>query len=628
MPSAAQHDPRRDLLAIQRRLWRRLKREITATIAENPANVEIYQEEYERDLQRYERLSSKRELVRACAEADLVYLGDYHTLPQAQKTLVKLLLALSRLNREVVLGMELVHIKDQAHLDRYLEDMNPASEAEFLRAIDYRRTWDFDWPPYREVFQVAQRRGIRVLGINSDPSDHSQDHLLERDFRTSQVVVEEIKRNPEALIVIFDGDLHVARDHLPLLVDNDLRRAGLKPRKRVIVHQNAEEIWWQLARERNEDVNVVALAADAFCVFNASPIEKLHSYLSWVSEQEVLEAPLMTSAWEFPSDVDLELGDPDQDDEDDDDEETAEDREEERVVEYTEQVHRLVTTVARFLDIERDDLSDFELFTVNDLDFLGFVDGEEGPAFTERELEDIKRQILSNESYFIPKGDVIYLADFSVVNATEEATHFLHHRCSQYAWEKPRSLAVDFYFRVLTEALGFFGSKVIVPTRECWREKDCELYVERHRAKERERRRSRAESGESEPNPQDTGILQAIPEERVKILANQRLTLRASRLLLRHKKLEQRYLSEGEWPGAGRCLTQPTEVHLLLTHMLGHMLGDKLYSGMIRGVVSKDTIRQLFYEPLEQPGVGLARYLELIAKTKDIPHGLPRGERL
>jgi heme-binding uptake protein ChaN (Tiki superfamily) len=623
VPSAAQHDPRRDLLAIQRRLWRRLKREITATIAENPANVEIYQEEYERDLQRYERTSSKRELVRACAEADLVYLGDYHTLPQAQKTLVKLLLALSRLNREVVLGMEMVHIKDQKHLDRYLMDMTPAGEAEFLRAIDYRRTWDFDWPPYREVFEVAQRRGIRVLAINSDPSDHSDDHLLERDFRTSQVVVQETKRNPDALIVIFDGDLHVARDHLPLLVDNDIRRAGLEPRKRVIVHQNAEEIWWQLARERKEDVNVVALADDAFCVFNASPIEKLHSYLNWVSEQEVLEPPLMTSAWDFPSDVDLDL-----EDDEEEHEETPEDREEERVVEYTEQVHQLVTTVARFLDIERDDLADFELFTVNDLDFLGFVDGDKGPAFTERELEDIKRQILSNESYFIPKGDVIYLADFSVVNAAEEATHFLHHRCSQYAWEKPRSLAVDFYFRVLTEALGFFGSKVIVPTRECWREKDCELYVQRHRAKERERRRNR-EEGSSKPfDPKDTGILQAVPEERVKILANQRLTLRTSRLLLRHKELEQRYLDDGAWAGAGRCLTQPTEVHLLLTHMLGHMLGDKLYAGLVRGVVTKETIRQLFYEPLEVPGVGLARYLELVAKTKDIPHGLPRGERL
>lgn len=634
----AERDPRRDLLAIQRRLWRRLKREIDATIAENPANVEIYEEEYERDLSRYDALSSKQDLVCAAAQADLVYLGDYHTLPQAQKTLVKLLLALTRLDRRVVLGMEMVHIRDQPHLERYLEDMSPEGEERFLRAIDYRRTWDFHWPPYREVFQVALKRGVRVFGINSDPAQATEDHLLERDFLTAQAVVAEIQRDPEALVVIFDGDLHVARDHLPLLVDSQLRSAGLPPRKRVIVHQNAEEIWWQLARDRHDEVNVVRLASDAFCVFNASPIEKLHSYLSWVSEQDVLDPPLATSAWDFPDDADgLNFAD-EEDEEDegadeDDDEDQDEDDEEDdddgsSSLDYTDQVHQIVTTVAKFLEIERTDLDAFELFTVNDLDFLDYLGGK--GDFTEREVEDIKRQILSNESYFIPKGDLIYLADFSVVNAAEEGTHFLHHLCSGYSWDRPRSLAVDFYFRILTEALGFFGSKVLVPTRECWRERDCEVYVQRHRS----RRHLRADDGEDDLSTatgaplKTAGVLQPPPDERVKILANRRATLRASRLVLRHKGLEARYLAEGTWAGAGRCLTQPTEVHLLLTHMLGHMLGDKLYSGLIRGAIDKALIRQLFHEPLEQPGVGLARYLELVAKTREIPHGLPRGERL
>ena len=77
---------RRELLAIQKRLWRRLKREIEATISENPPNVEIYQEEYQRDLARYQATSSKRELVETAAKADVVYVGDYHTLPHSQKS--------------------------------------------------------------------------------------------------------------------------------------------------------------------------------------------------------------------------------------------------------------------------------------------------------------------------------------------------------------------------------------------------------------------------------------------------------------------------------------------------------------------------------------------------------------
>jgi len=606
-------DPRRALLAIQKRLWRNLRQEIEATIEGDPPNIAIYREEFERDLRSYESVSNKSELVRAALAAGVVYLGDYHTLPQAQKTLVKLLLALTRTSRPVILGFEMVRIEHQEHLDRYLADPSSANEERFLHAIDYWTTWAFDWAPYREVLQLCHRRGVRVVGINSDPRDHPHDHLLERDFRSAAVLLEEIRAQPEALLVVFDGDLHVARDHLPLLIDNEVQKAGLPARRRVIVHQNAEEIWWQLARDRLEDTNVVRLAPDAFCVFNASPIEKLHSYLNWVSERETLEPPLATSTWAMVED------------EDEDEEDEAEDLAQQRVAEYQEQVHQIACTVATFLEIERDDLDDFHLFTVNDLDFLDWM-AEDG-AFTERELEDVKRQILSNESYFIPKGDVIYLSDFSVVNAAEEATHFLHHRCSGYRWDKPRDLATDFYFRIVTEALGFFGSKVLVPTRECWREKDCEVFLENYRVRQQERKRRRAAGEEGDGG--DTSVLEAMSEERVKVLTNQKLTRRASTLVLEHRDLERRYLEQGgPWPGAGRCLTQPTEVHLLLTHMLGHMLGDKLYFALLLNKVSKSFIRQLFHDPLEQPGLALGRYLELVKSTQGVGHGPSRGERL
>ena len=45
------------------RLYRRLKQDLEASIAGDPPNVEIYREEYERDLRSYAAVSSKRELV-------------------------------------------------------------------------------------------------------------------------------------------------------------------------------------------------------------------------------------------------------------------------------------------------------------------------------------------------------------------------------------------------------------------------------------------------------------------------------------------------------------------------------------------------------------------------------------
>ena len=341
-----------ELLQIQQRLWRRLQREIKATIADNPPNVEIYKEEYERDLRRYDSISSKEDLVRACKAARVVYLGDYHTLPQAQKTLVKLLLALCGTRKEIVLCMEMVHIKHQEHLDAYME--RRLDDKGFLAAIDYEGTWGFPWQPYREIFAVARRRKLRVVGINSDPQEHEHDHLLERDFRTAKVVATHLDANPNALVIVFDGDLHVARDHLPFIVANyveyELRKDAPK---QVIIHQNAEAVYWRLAEERRErEINVVRLSDDSFCVLNASPIEKLHSYMNWVMERDALQ-PLVESSWGLIED--------DEDWEDDND------------LEYSEQVHNLVTSVADFLEIKRDDLDSFHVFTVNDLDFLDSI---------------------------------------------------------------------------------------------------------------------------------------------------------------------------------------------------------------------------------------------------------------
>jgi hypothetical protein len=596
---------RRELLAIQMRLWRRLQREVDQSIEEVPPNIAIYQEEYERDVQRYTALSSKAELVEAARQADIVFVGDYHTLPQAQQTLVKLLLAVTRQRTDVVLALELVHADAQRALDKFMA--GKTTEERFLRELEYERTWGFPWEPYKEVLEVARARGVRVVGINGNPEAQDADHLLDRDFLAAEVIVREIQRRPDALVIVFDGDLHVARDHLPLIVDTVLRRAGQRPRQRLIVHQNAERIHWALAREgREHSVNVVRLGPDAFCVLNASPLEKLHSYLNWVSARETLVPP-EASSWEMdafggvPEEVDEGLdGGPD----------------------YAEQVLALVQALARFLEVsDRDDLESFQLFTVNDLDFLDYL--EESDRYTEIELQDIKRQILSNESYFIPKGDIIYLSDFSVANAAEESAHFLHHLCSGYRWERPRDLVTDFYFRCVTEALGYFGSKLIVPTRPCWTERDCGRLVEQH-VKRVRRAKARAEATRAAAGPHAL----TPPEGTPTLQSNRASVLKACRLVLQHRALEREYLETGEWASAGQALTQPAEVHLLITHMLGHMLGDKLWAGVASGAIPKAYVRELFHERIDARGAALARYLQLVELTAKLEESRGRADML
>lgn len=593
---------RRELLAIQMRLWRRLQREVDQSIEEVPPNIAIYQEEYERDVQRYRAISSKAELVEAACASDLVYVGDYHTLPQAQQTLVKLLLAVTRHREHVVLALELVHAEAQRALDRFMA--GKTTEERFLREVDYERTWGFPWPPYREVLEVARARGVRVVGINANPEGHDAEHLLERDFQAAEVIVRELVRQPDALVIVFDGDLHVARDHLPLIVDTVLRKQRERPRRRLIVHQNAERVHWALAREGKEhSANVVRLGPDAFCVLNASPLEKLHSYLNWVSARETLVPP-EASSWE----MDAYGGVREEHDEETD-----------HHPDYAEQVLALVQALARFLGVShRTDLDAFHLYTVNDLDFLDHL--EESGRYSEIELADIKRQILSNESYFIPKGDIIYLSDFSVAHAAEEAAHFLHHRCSGYRWERPRDLVTDFYFRCVTEALGYFGSKLIVPTRPCWTERDCNRLVEQHR---RRLRRAKAQATRAAAGPHAPA-----QAEGPTLQQHRGSVLKACRLVLQHRALEREYLKTGEWSSAGPALTQPAEVHLLITHMLGHMLGDKLWAGVASGAIEKGYVRELFEERIDARGAALARYLQLVELTAKLEETRGRADML
>ncbi|MEZ6183788.1 MAG: ChaN family lipoprotein [Planctomycetota bacterium] len=632
-PKQRRANARRELLAIQRRLYRRLQREIEALEDDPPPNVGIYQEEFERDVNSFEAVSSKAELVRAAADADVVYVGDYHSLPQAQRTVCKLLLALGKLGRPLVYCTELVHTPDQPLLDAYMS--GGLSEEAFLREIHYERDWGFPWPPYRDAFEIARELGARVLAINSDPKEHAHDHLLERDFRAARVVVDAARAQPDALIVVFHGDFHVARDHLPLLVDSLLEQERLGARRRLIVHQNAEEIYWQLARKGLEDTNVVRLAADAYCVFNATPLEKLHSYLNWVSNRPALEPPgAGMSSWDLQEleeddddddddDLASDEGDDAFEDEDEDDDAFEDDDGQDLRLEYAEQVLEIVQTIAQFLEIEREDLDSFELFTVNDLDFLDYLATQQG--FSEQERADVMRQILSNESYFIPKGRVIYLSDFSVVNAAEEGAHFLHHLCAAYDWERPRNLVTDFYFRAVTEALGYCGSKLIVPTRECWTEADCQAFVSAHRRRERERatrRRAQARGERVKGAPRE----EADTSKRLQV--NRRLALRAARLTIYHRDHEREFLESGRWTSPGRALTQPVEVHMLLTHMLGHMLGNKLFLALLTNALEKERLREWFHAPLDKGQTALEVYLHMVEVTAKTPESLRRGLRL
>lgn len=546
MKSARTH-----LLEIQKRLVGRIKREIDASIGALTPELRRYKRDYSAEFRHY-HVSDKKELMKAVLESDIVFLGDYHTLRQSQRTLLKLLEEALPHRLDVALAMEMVGREHQGALDEYMGGKIRGEE--FLKRIDYDKTWGFPWSYYRPIFKTAKENGLRVAGINSF-SDGGGHALEERDRKAAEVVARETLARPEALIIVFDGDLHIAGRHLPARVREALAEFGVK-RKMLRIFQNSEKIYWRLAENYNEQVDVVRLRRDAFCISNTTPLVKYQSYLNWENNREEL-APAMQSDWLLSADKSLDYG---------------------------EQMREIVRAIAGFFGIKEKGLEDFTVYTTGDLDFLERL--RESGEYTAEEVTEITVQILKNESYFITKGHIIYLANLSLTHAAEEAAHFINHVCAGSP-EEPLAQEEDFYYRAMTEAIGWLGSKVINQKRECYKEQDYYDFLE-----------------------QKAGRKLSPREEEIR---------RISYYVKQHKAMERRlFKNGGTSPTLRKIFDLPTALHVGVAHALGYMLGDKMYYALMSKEVSKEEMRRLFRERLYRDGRAFELYMHYAARMKAV----------
>jgi len=557
---AAISSSRQELIDIQKNIVEDLRREIRASVGAETREYQAYLQEYNRQFRHYERRSTMEEMLDRLRCADIIYNGDYHTMAQAQRIPLRILRRLIHRRPNITLAVEVVRIDHQQHLDRYMA--GDISETGFLEAINYEATWGFPWTQYRELLLFARRHGIRVLGINSQPGK-GRWTLRKRDRSAARVIARELLERPERLVYVFDGDLHIAPSHLPAAVDSLLAGFNRKPLS-VIVYQNNENIYWELARHRLEqETDVVLLGDNRFCVMSTPPIIKFQSYLNWIDNTRELASPSLRG-WRGDIFGDEAL--------------------------YN-QMLQMVHIVSQFLEIEADGLEEFIVHSPADLDFLYCLRADK--RLSPGEIAAIAAHIRTNESYFIEKGNIIYIANLSVNHAAEEATHFIH-RITAGPRRDDLTQTEDFYCRVMREALGFFGSKIINHKRPCYSVEDFKYLKRKH---------------------------PSMPPERIR-------ELRAvGKALMLHKRRERRFLSSGRpWRLRGSIYALPLPIHLGVTHALGYMLGHRLFRSMLEGLVSKAAVRSLFYKNFSDLDQAFTAYLDLISISpvhRPYPGGSP-----
>ncbi len=525
---------RERLIEIQRKLVAAAKSEIHEALGPMTPELRTYFEEYQAMFPGDAKPVTTDQVARAVAEADVVHFGDYHTLRESQKAPIRILREVIATGRRIILATEVVQLDRQEHVDAYLA--GKLDDSAFLRAIDYENTWGFSWRNYRMHFEFARQHGLQVLAVNSDPAV-GRDDLGFRDAMAAMLVVEARERDPEALVAVLFGDWHVAPPHIPARVEVLVHRRKLPPVRQVVVFQNAEKVYWWLAeRELEQKTHAVQIAEDIYCLMNSTPLVKYQSYLNWEMNQDELEESIGFEEPEISSSV------------------------------MTEQVHEIVRTICRFLEIRDEGFDDFTVHTSRDLDFLDQL--EESGGIEAEDLAEFREQVERDESFFLVDGRLIYLGNLSLDHAAEEATHYINTKLAGHV-RRPTNRVFDFYYRTLKEAIGFLGSKIIDQKRACYHRPEFEQVLDDTRGKRLGKR------------------MQQIRE--------------VGRDVLTHLDFEARRLA-GEVRGYPRFRSlyeRDLPVHIGTTHSLGYILGDRIYAALMDDKVRGAEVRLLFEEQFE-----------------------------
>lgn len=396
-----------------------------------------YLRDFSEAFQSYRRVLKAEEVNQRVCGANTVLIGDYHALPASQLYTASLVEKLASTGRKVILGVEAIVARDQRVVDEW---QRGEIETDELRGrIRFETDWGYDWPPFRDLLQRSRSAGAEIYGLDCLPRQDMRS-IRARDRHAAAKIDELRQKHPDAALVVLFGESHLAPNHLPLYVRN------LRPHDRIVtVLQNVDCLYWLCAGEPQDLVEAVEVSDNVLCVFSATPLEKYEHYRLCIDRWRQERAGCVDLAPSF---------------------------------------YNLITSFFQFLSVNpyaaRRKRTGF--FLVDELPEVWCATTDHQ---LERSLSRLNSQakraraaIDARGSYFLADQNVIVAKEFRMPWAAEEAVRFVYHVC-RGAIPKTQSSEDAFYSLVLESALGFFGSKILCPSRKLFPES--EIYEPRRR---------------------------------------------------------------------------------------------------------------------------------------------------
>lgn len=536
--------------AAQRHAVEEITREIRAT---DPHVRRKYLREFSSAFQSYDTALSPDDLSNAYREADILLIGDYHALASSQRFAASIVEHLASSGREVVLAVEFIFACDQHILDEWIS--GEIDGHELRERIRFDLDWGYDWAPFYHLLQTGRRFATAVYGFDCTPRNNLRRIQL-RDRHAALKIDEIRKRHPGAQVIALIGECHLAPSHLPLLVRN------LRPQDHVVtLLQNVDALYWRSVGEPKQPVQAVQVARDVVCAFNSTPLEKYESYR------------LAIERWRQQG-----SGTPD----------------------LSPAIYHMISGLLHLLNIDEyspstgshagllvDRLPEVRT-RISDAQVRSMLARKGAP---EQEVRGALSRLEQNGACYLPRVNTILVNSFVLPSVAEEVSRFLHQACAGVSFGSVPAAAITaedlFYRRVFQEALAYFGSRALYPSREPVRELDLyALYSESARSPERN-----LFSYADYMRMVDFLVLHKDYE------AN-----------CRYYQLRPELLIEGvNWAG---------ERFDLATRWLGRLLGSQLYDTYVSGRVTRRFIRALFVRDFRKPGSARIAYFITAKRTR------------
>ena len=345
-----------------------------------------YLREFTQAFRQYERGLTQEELDQRVTAANIVLVGDYHALAASQRYAANLVENIAA-KRPVVLCVEAVLSRDQGILNSWWR--REIGEDDLRKRLRFDREWGYEWQPFYELLATARDHAEAIYALDCMPRDDMR-RIRSRDRHATAKIEEARREHPNAAILVLFGESHLAPEHLPRILKENLPGDSL-----LTILQNVDALYWKALEE---NASAVSIGADAVCVFNSSPLEKYESYR------------LCLERWNGDDHTD-----------------------------FAPAVYNVIFSLARTLGFRLDSphngtqpkyLADSLPEVVNLSEAVG--DGSDAGQLALSDAEGNARAAQAIEScgcYYLPETNQFFVREFNMPQVAAEAARFLRHAC-------------------------------------------------------------------------------------------------------------------------------------------------------------------------------------------------------